>query len=173
MNFRNFMKGPIEEIFKIGDEEHKLTGYSRAYIEAQKEKIRQAKKQDMLNRRLSKIGGKTVDWNSKVKLQANTSLPENGNVKQPTPYEWLAQNHARLKDKWRYAYLDLDGPLYVFDKEIPWNNRLGWDKRYLASHEFKFAKPKPGDTVCWYIHSKLIADKSILSESGYVYDLPF
>ena len=61
MNFKNFTNGPIEEVFKIGDEEHKLKGYSRANIQAQKEKLRKEYEQDMLNRRLSKINGKTTE----------------------------------------------------------------------------------------------------------------
>lgn len=64
MNFKSLMKGPIEEIFTIGGTEHKLTGYSRANIKAKKEKLRKEHEQDMLSRRLSKINGKTIDWNA-------------------------------------------------------------------------------------------------------------
>ena len=93
MNFRNFMKGPIEEIFKIGDEEHKITGYSRANIEAQKEKIRAAKKQDFLNRRLSKIGGKTIDMDNLVSGYAGRS------VKGKSVKETVEKYKERYKNK--------------------------------------------------------------------------
>ena len=224
MNFRNFMKGPIEEVFKIGDEEHKLTGYSRANIEAQKEKIRQAKKQDDLNRRLSKIGGKTVELGrlsslkskDKLNLSYINSLPQpclrlcevkhicevnyfldaNGNkhdsdsfytdytsdtikVENKTPEQWLKENHATLKDIWRYAYLNLNGEILLSKSPLGWRDNKGWMDLFEGKTDYKevrtiiFPKPKPNDVVSWNIDQKHIFERSFLRDGGCVYELPF
>ena len=182
MNFKNFMKGPIEEVFKIGDEEHKLKGYSRANIQAQKEKLRKEYEQDTLNRRLSKFNGKTKDWNTARLLDnwcnnmVTVPIIPDTNPKN-TPSEWLNSPDAKmyfvvyLPSPTKYASLDMDGQLYLSADPLRRNGswRTLFDNKLPAIKAKEFPPPAFGEPITWVILSDT-AFVTLRKGGGFYYD---
>lgn len=173
MNFKNFTNGPIEEVFKIGDEEHKLKGYSRANIQAQKEKLRKKHEQDILNRRLSKINGKTKDWNDArlahdllyETISAPLICPENNGAEMEIcndagiPSSWInssaAMEYFNLIPSGmnKYASLDMDGKLYICGEALKRDNsgNLLFSTSFPLIKAPNFPPPKLGEQIAWVI----------------------